>query len=167
MPAQPGAERTSHPPAGWLRGTSLPSPLPCCPQPGRSPHAWGRTRTVSLPGRGAGPFPEIRDPARPPLPDGPGTVILIAAVSAATLGLVQGPAWHWDIRVIGCFLGAAGADRRAHRPLRPAPRPRAGAGARDVAVVRAGLPVRHAVFLSARGPSPRYRAVPHWRLALR
>ncbi len=46
-------------------------------------------------------------PARPPLPDGSGTVILIAAVSAATLGLVQGPAWHWDIRVIGCFLGAA------------------------------------------------------------
>jgi EmrB/QacA subfamily drug resistance transporter len=52
-------------------------------------------------------LPEIRDPARPPLPDGPGTVILIAAVAAATLGLVQGPAWQWDIRVIGCFLGAA------------------------------------------------------------
>jgi EmrB/QacA subfamily drug resistance transporter len=51
-------------------------------------------------------LPEIRDPARPPLPDGPGTIILIAAVAATTLGLVQGAAWHWDLRVIGCFLAA-------------------------------------------------------------
>jgi len=33
---------------------------------------------------------EIRDPARPPLPDWAGTVLLIAAVSAVTLALVEG-----------------------------------------------------------------------------
>jgi EmrB/QacA subfamily drug resistance transporter len=52
-------------------------------------------------------LPEIRDPARPPLPDWVGTVLLIGAVSAVTFGLVEGSAWHWDGRVIGCFLGAA------------------------------------------------------------
>lgn len=52
-------------------------------------------------------LPEIRDPARPPLPDWVGTVLLIGAVSAVTFGLVEGPAWHWDGRVTGCFLGAA------------------------------------------------------------
>ncbi len=51
-------------------------------------------------------LPEIRDPAKPPLPDGLGTILLVAAVSVATLGLVQGSAWHWDSRVIGCFIGA-------------------------------------------------------------
>ncbi len=51
-------------------------------------------------------LPEIRDPARPPLPDWLGTVLLVAAVSVATLGLVQGSSWHWDGRVLGCF-GAA------------------------------------------------------------
>jgi EmrB/QacA subfamily drug resistance transporter len=51
-------------------------------------------------------LPEIRDPAKPPLPDLVGTVMLVAAVSAATLGLVQGSGWHWDARVIGCFIGA-------------------------------------------------------------
>lgn len=52
-------------------------------------------------------LPEIRDPARPPLPDWFGTVLLVAAVSLATLGLVQGSAWGWDARVIGCFVVAA------------------------------------------------------------
>jgi EmrB/QacA subfamily drug resistance transporter len=52
-------------------------------------------------------LPEIRDPSRPPLPDWVGTVVLVAAVSLATLGLVQGSSWGWDGRVIGCFAGAA------------------------------------------------------------
>ena len=66
-------------------------------------------------------LPEIRDPARPPLPDWLGTVLLIGAVSAVTLGLVEGASWQWDGRVIGCFavgaaLGAAFAARSArHR----------------------------------------------------
>jgi EmrB/QacA subfamily drug resistance transporter len=51
-------------------------------------------------------LPEIRDPAKPPLPDLVGTIVLVAAVSAATLGLVQGSVWDWDARVIGCFAGA-------------------------------------------------------------
>jgi EmrB/QacA subfamily drug resistance transporter len=51
-------------------------------------------------------LPEIRDPSRPPLPDWAGTVVLVAAVSLATLGLVQGPGWGWDGRVIGCLAGA-------------------------------------------------------------
>ena len=51
--------------------------------------------------------PEIRDPAKPSLPDFFGTVILIAAVSLATLGLVKGADWNWDGRVIGCFVAAA------------------------------------------------------------
>jgi EmrB/QacA subfamily drug resistance transporter len=51
--------------------------------------------------------PEIRDPAKPSLPDGLGTVILMAAVSLATLGLVKGADWSWDGRVVGCFVGAA------------------------------------------------------------
>jgi EmrB/QacA subfamily drug resistance transporter len=51
--------------------------------------------------------PEIRDPAKPSLPDGLGTVILMAAVSLATLGLVKGADWSWDGRVVGCFVGSA------------------------------------------------------------
>jgi EmrB/QacA subfamily drug resistance transporter len=51
--------------------------------------------------------PEIRDPAKPSLPDGLGTAILMAAVSLATLGLVKGSDWSWDGRVTGCFVGAA------------------------------------------------------------
>jgi EmrB/QacA subfamily drug resistance transporter len=52
-------------------------------------------------------LPEIRDPARPPLPDWLGTAVLVAAVSLATLGLVQGSAWNWDARIIGCFIAGA------------------------------------------------------------
>ena len=51
-------------------------------------------------------LPEIRDPAHPPLPDWLGTVVLVASLSVATLGLVQGSSWHWDARVIGCFVAA-------------------------------------------------------------
>jgi EmrB/QacA subfamily drug resistance transporter len=51
-------------------------------------------------------LPEVRDPARPPLPDGPGTLTLIGAVALATLGLVKGGTWHWDARVIGCFAAS-------------------------------------------------------------
>jgi MFS family permease len=51
-------------------------------------------------------LPEVRDPARPPLPDLVGTVLLIASVALATLGLVKGGAWNWDGRVIAC-IGAA------------------------------------------------------------
>jgi EmrB/QacA subfamily drug resistance transporter len=51
-------------------------------------------------------LPEIRDPARPALPDLLGTILLVAAVSLATLGLVQGPAWDWDARVVGCLVAA-------------------------------------------------------------
>jgi EmrB/QacA subfamily drug resistance transporter len=51
-------------------------------------------------------LPEVRDPARPPLPDGPGTLMLIGAVALATLGLVKGSAWQWDARVIGCFVAS-------------------------------------------------------------
>ncbi|WP_182876722.1 MFS transporter [Microbispora sp. H10670] len=68
-------------------------------------------------------LPEIRDPARPPLPDGLGTVILVAAVSLANLGLVQGHSWHWDGRVIGCFAAAvvltAGFAARSRRHRAP------------------------------------------------
>ena len=51
-------------------------------------------------------LPEIRDPAKPPLPDALGTIILIGAVALATLGVVQGPRWGWDARVIGCLTAA-------------------------------------------------------------
>jgi MFS family permease len=68
-------------------------------------------------------LPEIRDPAKPPLPDLIGTIMLVAAVSAATLGLVQGSAWHWDARVGGCFavalILAAGFVARSARHQAP------------------------------------------------
>jgi len=51
-------------------------------------------------------LPEIRDRTRPPLPDGLGTVILMAAVALATLALVKGSGWSWDGRAIGCLLAA-------------------------------------------------------------
>ena len=54
-------------------------------------------------------LPEIRDPSRPPLPDGVGTAALALAVSCATLALVQGPAWDWDGRVVACVAVAVAA----------------------------------------------------------
>jgi MFS family permease len=56
---------------------------------------------------GARVLPEIRDPSRPRLPDALGTTFLIAAVALVTLGLVRGPDWGWDTRVVGCFVAAA------------------------------------------------------------
>lgn len=50
---------------------------------------------------------ELRDPDRPALPDALGAGLLIAAVSLATLGLVKGPGWGWDLRVVGSFAVAA------------------------------------------------------------
>ena len=54
-------------------------------------------------------LPEIRDPARPRLPDALGTLLLIAAVGLVTLGLVRGAHWHWDVRADACFAAAAAA----------------------------------------------------------
>src|SRR5204862_1907531 len=68
-------------------------------------------------------LPEIRDPSRPPLPDGLGTLALVAAVSLATLGLVQGSTWSWDWRILACFAGAVvlGAAFAARSRRHPAP----------------------------------------------
>jgi EmrB/QacA subfamily drug resistance transporter len=52
-------------------------------------------------------LPEIRDPARPPLPDALGTSFLVAAVGLLTLGLVRGPDWDWDARVLASMGAAA------------------------------------------------------------
>lgn len=49
---------------------------------------------------------EIRDDEAA-LPDGPGAVLLAAAVTLLTLGLVHGPAWNWDLRTVGAFGAAA------------------------------------------------------------
>jgi EmrB/QacA subfamily drug resistance transporter len=51
---------------------------------------------------------EIRDPARPPLPDALGTVLGIASIGVLTLGLVKSSDWSWDLRVV-MSLAAAGA----------------------------------------------------------
>ena len=51
-------------------------------------------------------LPEIRDPKKPPLPDGIGSILLIASVALVTLGLVEGTAWSWGGRVIGCFVAS-------------------------------------------------------------
>jgi EmrB/QacA subfamily drug resistance transporter len=51
-------------------------------------------------------FPEIRDP-NATLPDVIGGVLLAGAVGLLTLGLVKGPDWNWDGRVIASFAAAA------------------------------------------------------------
>jgi EmrB/QacA subfamily drug resistance transporter len=51
-------------------------------------------------------LPEIRDPAKPPLPDLAGTALLIAAAAMLTLGLVKGADWDWDSRVVGVLIAA-------------------------------------------------------------
>jgi EmrB/QacA subfamily drug resistance transporter len=53
-------------------------------------------------------FAEIRDPDAT-MPDVIGGVLLAVAVALLTLGLVKGPDWDWDGRVIASFAGAAGA----------------------------------------------------------
>jgi drug/metabolite transporter superfamily protein YnfA len=64
---------------------------------------------------------EIRDESATRLPDALGTVLLIASIGLLTLGLVRGPDWSWDGRVIGAFatalaLGAVFAVRTAWHP---------------------------------------------------
>jgi EmrB/QacA subfamily drug resistance transporter len=49
---------------------------------------------------------EVRDPARPQLPDLVGTVLLVASVTLVNLGLVKGPDWGWDARSWGSMAGA-------------------------------------------------------------
>jgi EmrB/QacA subfamily drug resistance transporter len=68
-------------------------------------------------------LPEIREPGRPPLPDLPGTLLLIAVVGLTTLGLTEGTAWNWDWRVIGTLAGSVllGAAFTARSRRHPAP----------------------------------------------
>jgi len=110
-------------------------------------------------------LPEIRDPAKPPLPDALGTIILIGAVALATLGVVQGPRWGWDARVIGCST-AAGACRRVYRPIGPP----SGAGARALdcagARVRARQSFRGLVLRGVQRGAALPSSVPHQRMAL-
>jgi EmrB/QacA subfamily drug resistance transporter len=49
---------------------------------------------------------EVRDPAKPQLPDMVGTLLLIASVTLINLGLVKGPDWGWDGRAVGSMVGA-------------------------------------------------------------
>jgi EmrB/QacA subfamily drug resistance transporter len=53
-------------------------------------------------------FGEIRDPEAT-MPDVVGGVLLAAAVALVTLGLVKGPDWGWDTRVIASFVAAVGS----------------------------------------------------------
>jgi EmrB/QacA subfamily drug resistance transporter len=48
-------------------------------------------------------IPEIRDPERGRFPDLLGSVLLMVAIGALTLGLVKGPDWNWDGRSFGAF----------------------------------------------------------------
>jgi EmrB/QacA subfamily drug resistance transporter len=66
---------------------------------------------------------EIRDPARPPLPDALGTGLLITAIGSLTLALVKGSDWNWDTRVVGCLAGSAilGTAFIARSSRHPAP----------------------------------------------
>jgi MFS family permease len=64
---------------------------------------------------------EIRTEGRRPLPDGLGALLLGASVGLITLGLSQGPAWGWDVRVFAVFgvavaLAIAFVWRSAHHP---------------------------------------------------
>jgi EmrB/QacA subfamily drug resistance transporter len=73
--------------------------------------------TVALVQRRLG---EIKD-TRTALPDGLGAALLVATVALVTVGLVQGPDWSWDGRVLGSFvaalaLGAAFVARSAAHP---------------------------------------------------
>src|SRR5579875_2932266 len=50
-------------------------------------------------------FEEIRDP-HATRPDLLGGVLLAVAIALLTLGLVEGPGWGWDARVLGSFAAA-------------------------------------------------------------
>jgi EmrB/QacA subfamily drug resistance transporter len=54
-------------------------------------------------------FAEIRDPDAT-MPDAAGGVLLAGAVALLTLGLVKGPDWGWDVRVIASFAAALTAS---------------------------------------------------------
>jgi EmrB/QacA subfamily drug resistance transporter len=57
--------------------------------------------------RSARIVPEIRDPEGGRFPDLLGSLLLIVAIGALTLGLVKGPDWSWDSRPLGAFASAA------------------------------------------------------------
>jgi EmrB/QacA subfamily drug resistance transporter len=50
-------------------------------------------------------FAEVRDPSGL-LPDGLGALLAAGAVGLLALGLVQGPEWSWDARVVGALAGS-------------------------------------------------------------
>jgi EmrB/QacA subfamily drug resistance transporter len=50
-------------------------------------------------------FAEIKE-ERATLPDGLGAAMLVGAVALLSLGLVQGPDWGWDTRVVASFAAA-------------------------------------------------------------
>ncbi len=52
-------------------------------------------------------IPEVRDPERGRFPDLLGSLLLMVAIGAITLGLVKGPDWSWDVRSLGLFAAAA------------------------------------------------------------
>ena len=52
-------------------------------------------------------FAEVRD-RKASMPDVAGAVLAVATIGVLTLGLVQGPKWHWDERAVTCFVVAAG-----------------------------------------------------------
>jgi EmrB/QacA subfamily drug resistance transporter len=52
-------------------------------------------------------IPEVRDPERGRFPDLLGSLLLMVAIGALTLGLVKGPDWSWDVRSLGLFAAAA------------------------------------------------------------
>ncbi|CAA9534921.1 MAG: Uncharacterized MFS-type transporter [uncultured Solirubrobacteraceae bacterium] len=49
---------------------------------------------------------ETRDPAASRLPDVLGSALLAAGVGLVALGIVQGPEWDWDARVLGSVAAA-------------------------------------------------------------
>ena len=49
---------------------------------------------------------ETRDPAASRLPDVLGSALLAAGVGLVALGIVQGPEWDWDARVLGAVAAA-------------------------------------------------------------
>jgi EmrB/QacA subfamily drug resistance transporter len=50
-------------------------------------------------------FAEVRDPSGL-LPDGLGAALAVGSVGLLALGLVQGPEWGWDARVVAALAGA-------------------------------------------------------------
>lgn len=63
---------------------------------------------------------EVRDPAKPPLPDALGTVLLIASISLLTLTLVKATDWSWAplvaLLAAGVVLAVAFVVRSSRHP---------------------------------------------------